>query len=250
MFPKEDPFDVLDGISPPRFPYLPAPPGFTPIAKPGDILWPAGSASLHDVLPALPGRYHPEPPGYELNVLGLSMTISPIDRVPSGDSVERCSSSSSVASDDSDGDAGLLASILGPSSFGSSVVRLLLLQCCRQSSRIILGRTSETCSALANGSGGPVSVPHSGVGGFDSGCAFRNTTYRPSDFALPSGKYGLPLHHPRFLEWIGAPELARLLDKGPSAWMHSLSREQDIDAGRQLHRDMCLMTSNLNILDQ
>ena len=32
--------------------------------------------------------------------------------------------------------------------------------------------------------------------------------------------------------------------------MHSLSREQAIDAARQLHWEVCLMTSNLNILDQ
>ena len=32
--------------------------------------------------------------------------------------------------------------------------------------------------------------------------------------------------------------------------MHSLSQEQPIDAARQLHRDVCLMTSNLNVLDQ
>ena len=43
------------------------------------------------------------------------------------------------------------------------------------------------------------------------GCAFRSTTYRSADYAQPSGKYGLPLHHPRFLEWIDAPESARLL---------------------------------------
>ena len=40
------------------------------------------------------------------------------------------------------------------------------------------------------------------------------------------------------------------LDKGPSAWLHSLSREQAIDAARQLHRDVCLITTNLSILDQ
>ena len=93
-------------------------------------------------------------------------------------------------------------------------------------------------------------LPQSEVRGFGRGCAFRNTTYRPSDFAQPSEEYGLLLHHPQFLEWIGAPESAHLLDKGPGAWMHSLSREQAIDAARQLHRDMCLMTSNLNVLDK
>ena len=37
------------------------------------------------------------------------------------------------------------------------------------------------------------------------GCAFRNTTYRASDYAAPVGDYGFPLHHPRFVEWIGVP---------------------------------------------
>ena len=60
----------------------------------------------------------------------------------------------------------------------------------------------------------------------------------------------LTVDHPQFLEWIGVPESARLLDKASSAWLHLLSCEQAIDAARQLHREMCLMTSNLNILDQ
>ena len=52
------------------------------------------------------------------------------------------------------------------------------------------------------------------------------------------------------MEWISAPESVRLLDRGPSAWLHSLSHEQAIDAARQFHRDVCLMTMNLNILEQ
>ena len=45
----------------------------------------------------------------------------------------------------------------------------------------------------------------------------------------------------------GAPESARLLDVTThGAWIRSLSREQSIE----LHRDVCLITSNLNILDQ
>ena len=31
------------------------------------------------------------------------------------------------------------------------------------------------------------------------GCAFRNTTYRVSDYAEPAGEYGLLLNHPWFL---------------------------------------------------
>ena len=38
-----------------------------------------------------------------------------------------------------------------------------------------------------------------------AGCAFRNTSYRCSDYDTPSGEFGLPVHHLRFLEWIGVP---------------------------------------------
>ena len=65
-----------------------------------------------------------------------------------------------------------------------------------------------------------------------------------------SGEFGVPLHHPRFLEWIGVPESASLLEMGPGRWLHSLSRDQAMDAAIQLHRDVCLMTTNLDVLDQ
>ena len=85
---------------------------------------------------------------------------------------------------------------------------------------------------------------------FGDGCSFRHTTYGSSDYTRPSGKFGCPLHHRRFLEWIGVPESASLLEMGPEMLLHSLSREQAIDAARQLHQDVCLMTTNLDVLDQ
>ena len=36
--------------------------------------------------------------------------------------------------------------------------------------------------------------------------------YRASDYASPSGEFGIPLNHPRFLEWVGVPESAGLLE--------------------------------------
>ena len=83
---------------------------------------------------------------------------------------------------------------------------------------------------------------------FGDGCSFHHTTHRSSDYTRPTGEFGVPLHHPRFLEWVGTPESASLLEMGLGRWLHSLSREQAIDAARQLHRDVCLMTTN--ILDQ
>ena len=55
---------------------------------------------------------------------------------------------------------------------------------------------------------------------FGAGCAFRNTTYRPSDYASPSDEFGITLHHSRFLEWIGVPESAGLWEMGQGRWLH------------------------------
>ena len=82
------------------------------------------------------------------------------------------------------------------------------------------------------------------------GCAFRHTTYSVEDHAPPEGGLGVPLNHPRFLEWIGAPELAWLLEMSPGQWCDTLSRDQAMTATMQLHRDACLMKTNLDILDQ
>ena len=47
------------------------------------------------------------------------------------------------------------------------------------------------------------------------GCAFRHTTYSAEDHAPPEGGLGVPLNHPRFLEWVGAPASAWLLEMSP-----------------------------------
>ena len=47
-----------------------------------------------------------------------------------------------------------------------------------------------------------------------------------------------------------APESTCLLGRDPGAWFRSLSHAQSIDVACQLHRAVCLMTSNLNILHQ
>ena len=44
--------------------------------------------------------------------------------------------------------------------------------------------------------------------------------------------------------------IVRLLDMGPGKWLHSLSRDQAMDAALQLHKDVCLMTTNLDVLNQ
>ena len=47
----------------------------------------------------------------------------------------------------------------------------------------------------------PESIPFFGSGL----CIPEHYTYRVSDYAEPVGDYGLPLHHPRCVEWIGVP---------------------------------------------
>ena len=82
------------------------------------------------------------------------------------------------------------------------------------------------------------------------GCAFRHMTYSAEDHAIPEGGLGVPLNHPRFLEWLGAPDSAWLLEMSPGHWCDTLSRDQAMTAAMQLHRDACLMQMNLDILDQ
>ena len=82
------------------------------------------------------------------------------------------------------------------------------------------------------------------------GCAFRHTTYRVEDHAPPEAGLGVPLNHPRFLECISAPTSAWLLEMSPGQWCDTLSRDQAMTAAMQLHKDVCLMNTNLDILDQ
>ena len=65
-----------------------------------------------------------------------------------------------------------------------------------------------------------------------AGCAFR-----VSDYASPTGEFGIPLDHPRFLEWIGVPESASLLDMSPGRWMNALSWDKAMATAVRLQRD-------------
>ena len=73
------------------------------------------------------------------------------------------------------------------------------------------------------------------------GCAFRNTTYRASDYAEPAGEYGLLLNHPRFLEWIRIPQSAGLLELSGRQWVDRLSRGEAVTAAVHPQRDVGLM---------
>ena len=90
-------------------------------------------------------------------------------------------------------------------------------------------------------------------GPFDAsmpGCPYRMTSYTGTAIVDADTRYGLQLHHPRFLEFIGAPESARLLNHSPSFWVDRLVQESAMAAAVNLQRDAGFMMSNLQILAQ
>ena len=82
------------------------------------------------------------------------------------------------------------------------------------------------------------------------GCPYRMTSYTGTATVDADTRYGLQLHHPRFLEFIGAPESARLLNQSPSFWVDRLGQESAMAAAVNLQRDAGFMMSNLQILGQ
>ena len=82
------------------------------------------------------------------------------------------------------------------------------------------------------------------------GCPFRMTSYTGTATVDADTRYGLQLHHPRFLEFIGAPESARLLNQSPSFWVNRLGQESAMAAAVNLQRDAGFMMTNLQILGQ
>ena len=82
------------------------------------------------------------------------------------------------------------------------------------------------------------------------GCPYRLSEYGGQPFSDVNAAFGLQLHHPRFLEFVGAPESARILDCSPTFWVDQLAKEQAMAAAVNLQRDAGIMLSNLQILSQ
>ena len=83
------------------------------------------------------------------------------------------------------------------------------------------------------------------------GCQYCMTSYDEQnggpDFSLA---YGIQLHDPRLLEYVGAPEWARLLRRSPEYWLHHLGHEKTLAAALQLQHDVGLILSNVQVLQQ
>ena len=58
------------------------------------------------------------------------------------------------------------------------------------------------------------------------------------------------LHDPRLLEYVGAPESARLLSRSPEYWVQHMGREKTLSAALQLQHDAGLILSNVQVLQQ
>ena len=68
------------------------------------------------------------------------------------------------------------------------------------------------------------------------GCQYRMTSYDNADVTNVDPAYGLQLHHPRFLEYVGVPESA-----------HLLNPEDAVSAALQLQHGAGLMMTNLQV---
>ena len=70
------------------------------------------------------------------------------------------------------------------------------------------------------------------------GCQYRMTSYDDRDtHADLDPAYGIHLHDPRMMEYMGAPESARLLGRTPEYWLKHMGRERTVAAAL---RWMCI----------
>ena len=84
-----------------------------------------------------------------------------------------------------------------------------------------------------------------------AGCQYRMTSYEertPSSDMDPS--YGIHMHDPRVIEYMGAPESARLMGRTPEYWLQHMGRERTIQAALRLHHDASLIMTNIQIMSQ
>ena len=67
--------------------------------------------------------------------------------------------------------------------------------------------------------------------------AYHMTSYRDDDGSSMDSQFGVHVHHPWFLEWVGAPESASLLSHPLAEWLQVMNRQDTLHAALQLQRD-------------
>ena len=203
-FPEEDPMDVSTAVSQPNAPVIPPPPGFECFVWLEATGEPGGDPSVFDFSAKLPGWY-------PLGLSGASDDQLPLPLSPIlSDSPEGLGvggpATSPRESDTPSGTGGLLDALCESPPVNLS--RLTLSSSSAASTGVL------DCLASQDIRGSPGPVPRwrlaregpflserspSSLNCFGDGCSFRHTTYRPSDYTRPSGRFGASLHHPRFL---------------------------------------------------
>ena len=87
--------------------------------------------------------------------------------------------------------------------------------------------------------------------GYWTGCQYRMTSYNVNDNRSDMDPaYGIHLHDPRLLDYVGAPESARLLSRTPEYWLQQMGCEKTLAAALQLQHYAGLIMSNVQVLAQ
>ena len=83
------------------------------------------------------------------------------------------------------------------------------------------------------------------------GCQFRMTSYDDRDNRDDlDPAYGIHLHDPCMMEYMGAPESARLLCRSPEYWLEHMGRDRAVAAALRLHHDDSLIMTNVQVMSQ
>ena len=83
------------------------------------------------------------------------------------------------------------------------------------------------------------------------GCQFRMTSDDDRDSRDDLDQaYGIHLHDPRMMEYMGPPESARLLGWSPEYWLEHMGRDQAVAAALRLHHDASLIMTNIQVMSQ
>ena len=83
------------------------------------------------------------------------------------------------------------------------------------------------------------------------GCQFHMTSYDDRDNRDDlDPAHGIHLHDPRMMEYMGAPESARLLSRSPEYWLEHMGRDRAVAAALRLHHDASLIMTSVQVMSQ
>ena len=83
------------------------------------------------------------------------------------------------------------------------------------------------------------------------GRQYRMTSYEECDGRADlDPAYGIHLHDLCMMEYMGAPESARLLGRTPEYWLEHMGHERTVAAALRLHHDASLIMTNVQVMAQ